>query len=165
MTAFAHQNQEELMWFLEKVKGAKSILEIGSAHGHTLRMMATASDKGAVIRSIDMGLDPNGLGENILELLRGGWDANVFFGDSTSQEAIEFAKQDAPYDVVFIDGGHDFPVCRLDWENYGPLGKIVGFHDIHHPHHNVKELWAEIKGSHKTEEFAVSYMGIGVVYK
>lgn len=165
MNAFAHQNQEELFWFLNRVKGAKSILEIGSAHGHTLSMMASFADKGAKLRSIDMGLDPEGLGASVMHLLRNGYDANVHFGDSTSKEAVEWAKANGPYDVVFIDGGHDFPVCRLDWENYGPLGKVVGFHDIYHPHHDVRKLWEEIKGIHKTEELAVSYMGIGVVYK
>jgi len=165
MSAFAHQNREELFWFLNKIKDAESILEIGSAHGHTLTMMATFAKPGAKIRSIDAGLDPDGLGASIMGMLKNGYNANMFFGDSTSKEAVEWAKKDGPYDVVFIDGGHDFPVCRLDWENYGPLGKVVGFHDIYHPHHDVKNLWREIKATHKTEEIALSHMGIGVVYK
>lgn len=165
MTAFAHQNQEELYWWLSKIQGAKSILEIGSAHGHTLSMMARFSVANSKIRTIDMGLDMDGLGNAVMGLLKAGHDADLFFGDSTSKEAVEWARKNGPYDVVFIDGGHDFPVCRLDWENYGPMGKIVGFHDIHHPHHDVRHLWEEIKKTHKTDELAVSYMGIGVVYQ
>lgn len=163
--AFAHQCPEELIWLLEKVVGAKSILEIGSCHGHTLLSMANCmGDKGKVV-SIDAGHDIDMLQATVDGLKAGGFDAHLFHGDSTSVQAVAFAREHGPFDFVFIDGGHDFPVCRLDWENYGPMGKVVAFHDIAHPHHDVRHLWEEIKAGNRTEERVLSMMGIGVVYK
>ena len=70
--------------------------------------------------------------------------------------------ENRPYNIVFIDADHSYEAAPADWLNYGPLGKIVGFHDII-GEVGVRQLWAELKAAYQTEEFAQSHMGIGVV--
>ncbi len=165
---FAHQNYDEFMAMLAKLRGIESVLEIGSAHGHSLCLMALAAVKGAKVCTIDQGLDWAHLEEAVKELGRLGYDANAFHGDSKSPEAIAFAEEHGPFDFIFIDGDHSYAGAKADWESYGRLGKMVGFHDICHPHHDVSKLWAEIKETHKTEEIISNSrypMGIGLVYR
>lgn len=49
-----------------------------------------------------------------------------------STEAVAFAKRYPPYNVLFIDAGHEFSDVRQDHEIYGQLvnpGGIIAFHD------------------------------------
>ncbi len=163
--AFAHQCPDELIWMLQKLEGVKSILEIGSCHGHTLLSMANATGGKGKVASIDAGHDIDMLRATVDGLKAGGFDAHLFHGDSTTQEARAFAEKHGPYDFIFIDGDHSDEGARADWVRFGPLGKVVAFHDIAHPHHEVSKLWAEIKATHRTEECVRSMMGIGVVYQ
>ena len=93
-----------------------------------------------------------------------GFDADVLFADSRSETAIKWAKEHGPYDLVFIDGLHTYEGVKSDWENYGPMGKIVAFHDVKNPYEQgVGKFWQEIKHSHKCSESVHSTMGIGLV--
>jgi hypothetical protein len=163
--AFVHQHPPELVWLLSKLTGIESVLEIGSASGHTLYMMAMECMKGSKVCSIDAGLYAADLDMVMKEIQKGGREAAWFHGDSKSPRAIEFAQSMAPFDFIFIDGDHSYEGVKSDWENYGQMAKMVGFHDIAHPHHEVSSLWAEIKNDHKTEECVLSNMGIGLVYR
>ena len=162
--AFAHQNPSEIGWLLRKLGGMESFLEIGSAYGHTLAMMALMGMKGAKVCSIDAGLAPNELKDTLEKLQRGGYNCHLYQGDSKSLGAVTFAEKHAPFDFIFIDGDHSYEGVKADWENYRKFSKMIGFHDIAHPHHDVSKLWAEIKEKHKTDEVVLSNMGIGVVY-
>ena len=161
------QNQMEFTWLLSKIKGAKSILEVGSCHGQSLKLMAAQAAPNAKIRSIDLGTLPGVkpcLSKVMEDLRAGGFDADVRFGNSQDVETVEWAKSSGPFDLVFIDGDHDYDGVKKDYENFGPLGKLVVFHDIAHPGHGVKKLWSEIKGNKQTTEKVFSEMGIGVVF-
>jgi len=48
-------------------------------------------------------------------------------GLSQEQSAIETVKQQEPYDIVFIDGCHDYDVVCLDIQNYSNMVKVGGY--------------------------------------
>jgi len=165
---------EHLLWLS---KWANSILEIGSRYGDTLLQMARAMPTKGRVVAVDLpGIQPWGypdsephLMANMAILKKEGYDTYLFLGDSTNPQTVKAAKSLAPFDLVFIDGDHRYEGVKKDWENYGPLGKMVVFHDIvEHPKDSrnapeVWRLWKEIEGN-KTEFIAKdSLMGLGVV--
>lgn len=177
MNAFdilGQQNAYEILRLMQITRGAKAILEVGSCFGQTLRLLSMVCRDGARIRSVDLGVGvENMAGLDTGSVLRGaindlreqGFDAEVLFGDSKSLEASAFAAAGGPYDLVLIDGDHSYEGAKADWERYGPMGRMVAFHDIAHPGHGVGRLWGEIRPEHRTLEFVHSQMGIGVVLK
>lgn len=46
---------------------------------------------------------------------------------STDGEAMEHAGNGAPYDIIYIDGGHDFETARHDVFKYSSLVKVGGY--------------------------------------
>ena len=166
----AEQHKGEQEWLLRQIAGSESILEIGSRLGGNLSDMASVCKPGARIYSIDIGIDDKGnhtadLMGTIESLNAKGYKAEALISDSTSPPAIAWAKQRAPFDLLFIDGDHTAHYVRADWSNYGPLAKRVGFHDIDAEDLGVRALWNELKQSHQTTEISLpgnSHMGIGI---
>lgn len=172
---YAEQEKAELDWLLDRIRGARSILEIGSRYGHTLREFARACPR-ALIRSIDIGKDTTSKKRDssdygydlaaVIEGLMPDHDAELLIADSTSDEAFHWAMKWAPYEFIFIDGDHSHDGVRADWENYGlSMGRLVGFHDIANHGFGVLPLWAEIKRKYWTCEYVQegNNMGIGLV--
>ena len=168
---------------LEYLKGlaakANSILEIGSRYGETLALMARCMPKKGRVLAVDLpGIQPWGypdsaepLCQNIAELRSEGYEATVIFGDSTDLDIVNLVKAWAPFDLVFIDGDHRYEGVKKDWENYGPMGRVVVFHDIVvHPQGannrpEVYRLFEEIKGNKSTFIGEKSLMGLGIVIR
>jgi hypothetical protein len=74
------------------------------------------------------------------------------------------------YDVVFIDGHHDYYYVNKDYQNAKLITNKICFHDINDCFcHDVVRLWNEIKkNNNKTYEFTYhshnyKLMGIGLV--
>lgn len=100
----------------------------------------------------------------------------VVTGDSTLPSIVDTVGAilgDESADLIFIDGGHDYPTATMDWHNYAPFcsaGGIVAFHDIlpwdTHPDMQVHAVWAPIRETRRTFEIIArphSKYGIGVV--
>ena len=156
------QQFNELEYLLQYVKRCKSVLEIGCCEGRTSAIFAKAMGPGCLLRIMDIQEHPE-LAQN----MKGISDWHFGKGDSKSDAAIEWAKKWAPYDLVFIDGSHQYEDVKADFLNYGPMGKFIAFHDINHPDLGVKKLWREIKeiaGFLATECVVTGhYMGVGIL--
>lgn len=162
------QDLQEFTEFLELVEG-NSVLEIGSRVGNSLKAMAYRLPKGSRVVSVDNGFDEKFLGVAVDEVLKRNlaqlvdYELHIITGDSHALKIIDQARALGPFDTVFIDAGHDFWEVQLDWLNYGPLGKMVAFHDIQLP--SVRRVWNVAKTFGENREIVYSdEMGIGVVW-
>lgn len=53
-------------------------------------------------------------------------DFTIYHGLSTNEIIIEQAKSTAPYDIVYVDGGHTYEVATSDLRHYPDMVKIGG---------------------------------------
>lgn len=185
MEAGAAQKYAEFVRLVELVAEyrPRTVLEIGTMKGGTLRAWCECATDDAVITSIDL---PNGRwggdqvseedAERLSTYAGEGQTLHLIRGDS-HDPAIR-ARVRTPIDFLFIDGDHTYEGVKQDFEDYSPLvveGGLIAFHDIL-PHPQVPEcdvcdLWAEIRDAYDTEEFTVEgdergwgpWGGIGVI--
>lgn len=130
---------------IEKYISAKRVLEIGTYDGGTTVNLAANLEPGGIVTTIDLppgnsslklkisaahdnSSDPDLVGTQF----RGGkFESRIhqIFGDSAD---LDFAALDGPYDLVFIDGCHDYEYVKSDSEKslsvLNPDGVIV-WHD------------------------------------
>lgn len=156
-----------------------SFLEIGSQYGGSLWRIANALPKGARIVSVDLpwgdGATRPHLEAAITALNGQGYRAEAIFGDSTDPDIIARVQALGPFDAIFIDGNHTLPVVTRDWENFGPLARIVAFHDIAWDRAvrpgrlpiEVSRLWRSIRDGYRHVQFVApgSEKGIGVLWR
>jgi predicted O-methyltransferase YrrM len=161
----------------------QSYLEIGGKHGGSLWRIGSQLPKGSRIVSVDLPhgdtsfkeSQPN-LEQCIMELKGMGYDAHLFLGDSTADHIVESVKQLAPFDLCLIDANHTEPYVRKDWANYGPMARIVAFHDIGwrpRPQPSKKmsievpKVWAELKQGYRHVEIrnCPQDTGMGVLWR
>lgn len=135
--------------------GVRSYLEVGCKNGDTFYEIMTSLPPGSVGVALDIGQRKHRdrLTRAVDELKRIGYSVQLILGDSRREAIVAQAALFAPFDMVFIDGDHSYKTAKSDWENYGPMGKMVGFHDIHGPEDwkekglavmEVPKLWREI---------------------
>ena len=141
------QNAQEHDAFIAilRQEQAHSYLVIGAMHGCSLWKVAMALSLPARIVAIDSMIDrPEAklsLDTCIIELRQRGYYAHFIWGDSADPAVIDQARKLGPYDALFIDGNHSAPCVLADWLNYGPLARIVAFHDI-----NYNDTWRSAVG-------------------
>jgi len=175
----AQQKAKELAQLLEVLEPLKlkNILEIGFYNGGTIRAWSCIADEKANIVGVDYGDTPVA---DIVKYLSSNQTLTLIQGDSHKQEIFKAVKEQAKYDMIFIDGDHAYEGVKKDWEMYSKLvkkGGVVVFHDIvKHTVHvdvGVHILWNEIKekGKGYKEFIDTEYKsdwglwgGIGVLY-
>lgn len=179
------QNLQEHALFVDilKTENVRSYLEVGSKFGGSLWRVANALPSGSRIVSVDL---PHGDGsfkqsqppleECIAALRARGYDAHLLLGDSTDAEIVDKVGEFGPFDACFIDGCHLLSFVTQDWENYGPMCKLVAFHDISwkpRPEPSKKMpievpmLWDKIKSGRRHQEIRMEERdnGIGVLWQ
>ena len=180
------QNSGELSQFISVLRAdnVRSYLEIGSKFGGSLWRIANALPIGSRVVSVDL---PHGdtsfkvslpaLQECVATLKARGYDAHLIVGDSTDQNIVSKVSEFGPYDACFIDANHTEPYVRTDWKNYGPLCRLVAFHDIGHHREGgmpsgkkpieVPKVWNEIKKGFHHKEIRLDKRdnGIGVLWR
>lgn len=181
-----HAGEHEQFIGILKKEYVRSYLEIGSMYGGSLWRVANALPKGSRVVSVDAMLDtpeaqPH-LEECVKELSCAGYDAQFILGDSAVGETVEKVRQIGPFNCVFIDGAHTLDAVTADWNNYGPMGRIVAFHDIAwndtwrssvpgRPFKamGVPAFWNSIKHLYRHVEIKLhgpgNYYGIGVLWR
>lgn len=153
------QHKRELDWFLDRLKPTDRVLVIGSRQGGLEHQMRRRHPG---IETLSIDIDP--LPGNTERLL---------LGSSTDPAIQQQAREQGPWDVVFIDGDHTLAGVTADWEFAQTLSpRLIAFHDVAKAilHDQcgcvVDPLWAEIKATHSTEEMIVGcgWGGIGIVH-
>lgn len=178
-TIFA-QDMREWNAMIPFVKGARSILEIGSRFGESVYHMAKEMQPPGKVVVVDLPcaddvqFDPEpSLRDRANDICKMGFDFHGFLANSRDPEVIARVAEHGPYDFIFIDGDHTYKGVKADWENYGHMGKIVAFHDIA-GQPGCYRLWEELHQEYRTVEFTHSrdgnvnngvWMGIGVLFR
>jgi predicted O-methyltransferase YrrM len=182
----ALQDENELRLYVDLIKDqkVKSYLEVGAKFGGTFRRVASVMPKGSRLVAVDL---PGGtrawkesqqsLKGHVGTLCSQGLDARVIWGDSTDPSVIKEVTDLGPFDLVLIDANHTMPYVRKDWINYGPLGRMVAFHDIAWRRKpgfdgtpiDVPEFWNSIKNEFVYREIKCcpsgKNNGIGVLWR
>jgi hypothetical protein len=107
----------------------KTILEIGTSTGLGAVVLAYASSlfhDGAHVTTIDV--DQRAGGSN-LHLIPG-IEKHIEFIEGNSNEILpELEKNREIFDLVFIDGSHEYTQARRDWDNTQKLTSTWALHD------------------------------------
>jgi Methyltransferase domain len=182
------QDSAELQALVRFVQEQKicSYLEVGAKYGGSFWHVVNALPKGSLAVAVDL---PYGstfkrpvsepyLRECISQLRAKGYLAHFIKGDSTSEKVIDDVRQRAPYDLCLIDANHMESFVRSDWANYGPMAKIVAFHDISYDmkrNHvgkifpiEVPKVWDEIKVGYRHREIRLCKTkdnGFGILWR
>lgn len=176
------QRADELERFGQFVmaEGVRSYLEIGLQAGFTFRYIGGLLPRRSRVVGVD--LDINNLAsdlraaESALTLRK--HKVRMLIGNSAAPEIVDQVRQLGPYDLVLIDGDHTMAGVCADWENYGPMGRIVAFHDIdadNHPKRHpvnratfaVQKLWRELKPQFRNAEIIgrIKGGGFGILWR
>jgi hypothetical protein len=181
------QDQAELQEFIRLMldNGVNSYLEIGCKHGGSLWRIGNALPKGSRIAAVDLPFKKNHPTRNtqphletcVAELRKRKYDIHLFIGDSTDPGVVQRVRALAPFDLCLIDGNHTEPYVRKDWANYGPMARMVAFHDISFIRPpdleswrkpiEVPKFWNEIKNGYRTVEIKLcpGANGIGILWR
>ncbi len=181
------QSAKELAELIElfKQENVRSYLEIGSRFGGSLWHITNSLPKGSTVVSIDLPhrnkrgeYDARTFLENCVKKLKTdkGYNVHLFLGDSTNADIVSKVKNLGPFDACFIDANHTLPYVTKDWENYGPMCRIVCFHDISWyraslpPHTmpiDVPGFWKGLKDGfqHREIKYEPQDNGIGILWR
>lgn len=169
---FFCQEPNEFVELLKIMEGSRSILEIGSRYGESLRWFAKHCPNGSRVVTIDLGNCPdNDYGhrtgdwwDDVCKEIAEVHEVHQLYGDSHDPKLVEKVRDLGPYDFIFIDGDHTEEGVRQDWLNYGHMGKIVAFHDAASLPAVFKVFETALQGRRHILLFSENSYGIGVVY-
>lgn len=150
------------------VEGVRSYLEIGLSDGATFWYVGQRLPVGSRLVGIDWlgkkGLRAatrKSLKRVVGRLRKAGMDVHLIMGDSRSSSVIKAAKALSPYDFIFVDANHSYECVSSDWKSYGPMGRIVSFHDIDAVKYGVTKFWQELKSRYRHIEIIGAKRGFG----
>jgi predicted O-methyltransferase YrrM len=174
-----HEEIRELLELLS-ARPPRAALEIGTARGGTLCLLARVAAPDALLISVDLPEGPFGGGYPVWKgplyrsFARPGQRVELIRGASAAprtRDRVERLLGDRSLDFVLIDGDHSYRAVQRDFETYAPLvrpGGMVAFHDIHPgpPERvgGVPRFWSEIRSRHPHREIlaARDQLGFGV---
>lgn len=129
------EGQAQLLYDLARcVDASQTIVEIGSHHGRSTVILASAKRPETRLIAIDPYDDPRwGGGSPALEVFR----ANLFDCDVELRRAygadVGRCWDEGSVGMLFVDGAHDFPTVNADlasWLPHVAYGGVVLVHDV-----------------------------------
>ena len=182
---FAYQRPREILELLIDLEAARPrvIVEIGTAAGGTLLLLARVAAPEALLVSIDLRGGGYGGGYSP-------WRRRIYRAFARERQRIVLLDGDShapatrerllrhlagrPIDFLFIDGDHSYAGVRRDFEDYSPLvapGGQVCLHDIRqHPLGYSGEVWrfwqeleTDFAGTRAILEPGVAGYGLGLI--
>lgn len=162
------QDKEELRYVSNLLAGCTSYLEVGTAEGNSLYVLAKSMPPGSFVCFVDLG-EKHTLNkrEFILNLLnKDGYDPKGVLGDSTLKSTHDRVTSKlaslidegnyGTVDAILIDGGHDYTTVLSDAIMYGNLStKYIIFHDIQLPEVNAAYEWYKSKNHPDKKSYRV----------
>jgi len=130
------QIKEELEFVYNLISGCRSYLEIGTAEGDSLFVLAHALMTKTFITYVDYGERHTEFYREEVKKLLGNKNIHPhgIHSDSHHHAAIKEAHTIGSFDVVMIDAGHLYEDVIADAIAYGGLAKkFIIFHDIQMP--------------------------------
>lgn len=169
----------EALLALFVAEGVRSYIEVGARWGDTFARVAETLAPGATLVAVDLPGGPWGASdsrpvlENAARYAQSlGHDVTLLFGPSAAPATVAAVRAIRPrYDAVLIDADHAEAAVRADWLAYGPLARLVAFHDIAPLPENrrieVPRVFGPLSTTHRSRTFidaAHPGMGIGVLW-
>jgi predicted O-methyltransferase YrrM len=182
----------QLLGMLEETR-PRAALEIGTATGGSLFLLARVAAEDAMVVSVDLPQGEFGGGYPH-------WRERLYRSFASEGERIELIRADShdpetlamvtsvlhgrPLDFLFIDGDHSREGVECDFAMYSPLvrdGGLIAFHDIvpspekmpadgsglHYCSGGVPEFWGQVKDVYDSRELVADWnqgsFGIGVL--
>ncbi len=147
------QNPEELTWLIEKLQKIsnknklKTFLEFGYAHGFTNTILNKFFNFKKIV-TVDIVSQEGQSKESFFSNLRFK-NLILIAGNSQSEFVKNQISLNGNYDLIFIDGGHEYKIVKNDFQiackNMSKKAVIV-FHDIDASScGGPRKLWKEIK--------------------
>ncbi|MCW4025664.1 MAG: class I SAM-dependent methyltransferase [Candidatus Bathyarchaeota archaeon] len=173
-----------LLKILEKNK-PQYVLELGTARGGALFLLARIAKPNATIISVDLPQGEYG------GVWYPNWKMMLYRSFAIDQQKLYLVRKDSharstvdliktllnqqKLDFIFIDADHTYEGVKNDFYAYSPLvrkGGLIAFHDIcAGPQElvgGVSKFWNEIKPIYKHQEIVASSnqkgFGIGIIY-
>lgn len=169
--ALQHKNEFIELLNLMQNKSIKTVLEIGTYKGGTAIGFL---ELGCTVTCIDEKRQPE-----IEDIQNTYGEDRLIFMEGDSKEVAKYFKVavNDRWQMLYIDGGHNFEDAKADFENYSSFilkdGLIV-FHDIRPfdgaNHYGCAEYWASIKSKYNHIEILDSTIpmpnwgGFGVIF-
>lgn len=136
------QDKQELDFIFNLIQGCETYLEVGTAEGNSMFVLAHALKQNAHISYVDWDEERIRPKREMIEdtLTKQGYHITGIHGNSHDPETI--MKANGRYEVVLIDAGHAYDDAIQDARNYGKMAtKYLIFHDVNLP--EVKSAFQE----------------------
>ena len=152
-THLMHNPEElsDLIFFLKsyekkKRKKIRNFLEVGYSSGKLNTILNKFFNFDHIVGIDDFTADMSST--DLLANLRRK-NLTLICGKSDKKENLKIIKQFQPYDLIFVDGGHEYKDVKKDLDNYSRMlsdNGILIVHDIHSLEYtDVNKAWNEFR--------------------